>query len=76
MLIIDQNLCIHCGKYIMNINFIIVILLSQENISQLKGKMSSNSRECEERNKQLREEREVMLAHFQASVLPYKHAII
>jgi len=36
-----------------------------DNIAGLKGKMSNNSKECEERNKQLREEREVMLAHFQ-----------
>ncbi|KAK2170331.1 hypothetical protein LSH36_3g13035 [Paralvinella palmiformis] len=36
-----------------------------ENISQLKSKMAANGRECEERNRQLREEREVMLAHFQ-----------
>ena len=27
--------------------------------------MAGNSKECEERNKQLREERESMLAHFQ-----------
>lgn len=37
----------------------------KENISQLKSKMAANGRECEERNRQLREEREVMLAHFQ-----------
>jgi len=36
-----------------------------DNIAQLKGKMGNNAKECEERNKQLREEREVMLAHFQ-----------
>lgn len=36
-----------------------------ENISQLKSKMAANGRECEERNRQLREERELMLAHFQ-----------
>lgn len=36
-----------------------------DNIAQLKGKMASNTRECEERNRQLREEREMMLAHFQ-----------
>jgi hypothetical protein len=31
--------------------------------------MSGNARECEERNKQLREEREVMLAHFQVNII-------
>lgn len=37
----------------------------QDNISQLKAKMSANAKECDERNRQLREEREAMLAHFQ-----------
>ncbi|VDI16575.1 Hypothetical predicted protein [Mytilus galloprovincialis] len=36
-----------------------------DNISQLKKKMMANAKECEERNKQLKEEREKMLAHFQ-----------
>lgn len=36
-----------------------------DNISSLKSKMAANARECEERNKQLREEREIMTAHFQ-----------
>lgn len=36
-----------------------------DNISQLKSKMAANAKECEERNKQLKEEREKMLAHFQ-----------
>lgn len=36
-----------------------------DNIAQLKSRMSANQKECEERNKQLREERELMLAHFQ-----------
>ncbi|KAK3085108.1 hypothetical protein FSP39_024493 [Pinctada imbricata] len=36
-----------------------------DQISQLKSKMSTNARECEERNKQLKEERERMLTHFQ-----------
>ncbi|XP_046351485.2 dynein regulatory complex subunit 2-like [Haliotis rufescens] len=36
-----------------------------DQISGLKGKMSSNSKECEERNRSLKEERERMLAHFQ-----------
>lgn len=36
-----------------------------DNISQLKTKMAANAKECEERNKQLKEEREKMLAHFQ-----------
>ncbi|XP_033748636.1 dynein regulatory complex subunit 2-like [Pecten maximus] len=36
-----------------------------DQISQLKGKMSANAKECEERNKQIKEEREKMLAHFQ-----------
>merc|ERR1712076_118322 len=36
-----------------------------DNISQLKGKMATNTRECEERNRQLRGEREGMLVHFQ-----------
>lgn len=36
-----------------------------DNIAQLKSKMNANSKECEERNKQLRVEREMMLAHFQ-----------
>lgn len=36
-----------------------------EQIAQLKSKMASNAKECEERNRQLKEEREKMLAHFQ-----------
>merc|ERR1712002_1442691 len=36
-----------------------------DTIAQLKGKMSSNSKESEEKNKQLKEEREMMLSHFQ-----------
>ncbi|ELU04099.1 hypothetical protein CAPTEDRAFT_167685 [Capitella teleta] len=36
-----------------------------DNISSLKTKMGNNAKECEERNKQLREERESMIAHFQ-----------
>jgi len=36
-----------------------------DNISQLKGKMATNTKECEERNRQLRGEREGMLVHFQ-----------
>ncbi|KAK2173222.1 hypothetical protein NP493_892g03010 [Ridgeia piscesae] len=36
-----------------------------DNIAQLKAKMASNSKEGDERNKQLREEREMMIAHFQ-----------
>lgn len=36
-----------------------------DNIAQLKSKMGANSKECEERNRQLRGEREGMLAHFQ-----------
>ncbi|OWF42683.1 coiled-coil domain-containing protein 65-like [Mizuhopecten yessoensis] len=36
-----------------------------DQIAQLKGKMSANAKECEERNKQIKEEREKMLAHFQ-----------
>ncbi|XP_067650680.1 dynein regulatory complex subunit 2-like [Haliotis asinina] len=36
-----------------------------DQISNLKLKMSNNSKECEERNRSLKEERERMLAHFQ-----------
>lgn len=36
-----------------------------DQISLLKSKMASNAKECEERNKMLKEEREKMLAHFQ-----------
>ncbi|KAL5016348.1 hypothetical protein ScPMuIL_005937 [Solemya velum] len=36
-----------------------------DQISSLKNKMANNAKECEERNKQLKEEREGMLAHFQ-----------
>lgn len=36
-----------------------------DQIAQLKGKMGANAKECEERNKFLKEERERMLAHFQ-----------
>ncbi|CAH1801399.1 unnamed protein product [Owenia fusiformis] len=36
-----------------------------DHIAQLKSKMTANAKECEERNKQLREEREMMQAHFQ-----------
>ncbi|XP_033628465.1 dynein regulatory complex subunit 2-like [Asterias rubens] len=35
-----------------------------DTISQLKGKMSQNSRESEDRNKDLREQREVIAEHF------------
>lgn len=38
--------------------------LSDE-IAKQKGKMAANARECEERNRSLKEEREVMLVHFQ-----------
>nr|CAB3228657.1 coiled-coil domain-containing protein 65 [Phallusia mammillata] len=37
----------------------------QDTIGQLKAKMQQNTRECEERNKQLREEREHVQKHFQ-----------
>ncbi|KAK7087235.1 dynein regulatory complex subunit 2-like [Littorina saxatilis] len=36
-----------------------------DQIAQLKAKMASNTKECEERNKYLKEERERMQAHFQ-----------
>jgi len=36
-----------------------------DQIAALKSKMSSTAKECEERNKLLKEERESMLAHFQ-----------
>ncbi|KAL3856679.1 hypothetical protein ACJMK2_011406 [Sinanodonta woodiana] len=36
-----------------------------DQIAQLKSKMAANAKECEERNKLLKEEREKMLAHFQ-----------
>ncbi|XP_074641564.1 dynein regulatory complex subunit 2-like [Tubulanus polymorphus] len=36
-----------------------------DQIGQLKSKMGQNTKECEERNKNLKEEREVMVAHFQ-----------
>ncbi|KAJ8312698.1 hypothetical protein KUTeg_010071 [Tegillarca granosa] len=36
-----------------------------DQIAVLKAKMVANAKECEERNKQLKEEREGMLAHFQ-----------
>ncbi|XP_076473124.1 dynein regulatory complex subunit 2-like [Babylonia areolata] len=36
-----------------------------DQIAQLKGKMGANAKECEERNRFLKEERERMLAHFQ-----------
>ncbi|KAK3083899.1 hypothetical protein FSP39_004880 [Pinctada imbricata] len=36
-----------------------------DNISALKSKMAANAKECDERNKMLKEEREKMLAHFQ-----------
>lgn len=36
-----------------------------DQISLLKSKMAANAKECEERNKMLKEEREKMLAHFQ-----------
>ena len=35
----------------------VVVIDLQDNIAQLKGKMANNSKECEERNKQLREVR-------------------
>lgn len=37
----------------------------QDEIAKLKAKMAANAKECEERNRQLKEEREIMLAHFQ-----------
>lgn len=36
-----------------------------DNIAQLKAKMAGNARECEGRNRSLKEEREKMLAYFQ-----------
>lgn len=36
-----------------------------DQIAQLKAKLAANAKECEERNKYLKEEREKMLAHFQ-----------
>jgi len=36
----------------------------QDNISQLKAKMASNSRECEERNRIIKEQKEVIAAQF------------
>ncbi|XP_067932597.1 dynein regulatory complex subunit 2-like [Watersipora subatra] len=38
--------------------------LSDE-IAKLKGKMAANAKECEDRNRILKEEREIMLGHFQ-----------
>jgi len=37
----------------------------QDTISSLKGRIQQNNRECEERNKMLREEREFVQCHFQ-----------
>ncbi|CAK8679800.1 dynein regulatory complex subunit 2-like isoform X2 [Clavelina lepadiformis] len=37
----------------------------QDTITMLRGKMQQNSRECEERNRQLRDEREHVQKHFQ-----------
>jgi len=37
----------------------------QDTIASLRAKMQQNSRECEERNRQLREERERVQKHFQ-----------
>lgn len=37
----------------------------QTNISDLKAKMAGNAKEGDERNRQLRDEREIMLSHFQ-----------
>ncbi|XP_064620664.1 dynein regulatory complex subunit 2-like [Lineus longissimus] len=36
-----------------------------DGIAQLKSKMSANAKECDERNKQLKDEREMMVHHFQ-----------
>lgn len=36
----------------------------QDNINQQKSKMSSNARDCEERNKALKDEKEAILVHF------------
>ncbi|XP_077967631.1 dynein regulatory complex subunit 2-like isoform X2 [Styela clava] len=37
----------------------------QDTIMQLRAKMQQNTRECEERNRHLKEERELILRHFQ-----------
>lgn len=37
----------------------------QDTITQLRSKMQQNTRECEERNQKLKEERELILKHFQ-----------
>lgn len=37
------------------IEFFIVNFFEQEQIAQLKSKMASNAKECEERNRQLKE---------------------
>ena len=40
------------------------VCCTQDNIASLKAKMSQNSRESEERNRDLREQREVIAQHF------------
>ncbi len=44
--------------------FVLTIFVFQDTIAQLKSKMSQNARESEERNRDLREQREVIGEHF------------
>ena len=64
--IYSQQVCsiLHSMKLVTDHGYIANIVRPQDSINQQKAKMACNARDCEERNKMLKDEKESILVHF------------